>query len=108
MTDALDLPAIYRRAADWLETHEWCQGQYGVPEHRVSEAYAPVACCLVGACFFVSGHDRLVDLEVEITRNLFKAEEGVRPSDWNDAPGRTKAEVIAKLRQAADAADRAQ
>ncbi len=98
-------------AADWLETHEWLQHSgfnYEIIDRARKDAglengsfYAftktfPGACaCGLGAVWAVNGGR---DYEAS---NLFKAKHGVYIAKFNDAPGRTKAEVIAAMREAA-------
>lgn len=78
-------------AADCIEKHGWVQGQIGHPQ---------VGFCLSGAIIEVS-HDR----DMQKAADAVKAHLRCPPSDhfgpvvkWNDAPGRTKEEVVAALR----------
>jgi hypothetical protein len=100
----LDLAAIYNAAADWLEAHEWCQGALGrdADGHLITPKHfndtVPASCCGEGAIRLIVGNgggpvyfEALRRLDNLVDRTFFQ---------WNDAPGRTKAEVIAKLREA--------
>jgi hypothetical protein len=76
-------------AADYLESHEWIQHQ--------SQTRNDGAVCIVGAiatvCVYSKPYARaLKELTLSIGRD---------PLMWNDQPGRTKQEVIAKLRACA-------
>lgn len=84
--------ATLRAAARHIEKHGWCQGE------MFSDAGAS---CAVGAIFSVTG---LVGLPL-CCKALEAVSEHIgcdKLSEWNDAPGRTAAEVIAALRAAAD------
>jgi hypothetical protein len=78
-----DLRMLPQRAADWIDTHGWVQG---------TEQNAAGAVCLTGALRFCDPRpgDWLIAREVFRQR---KHAEG-----WNDAKGRTKAEVQDYLR----------
>lgn len=93
---------VLGRAADLLEEFGWCQGAYG------SKTYG--AFCAMGAtmsaardlgCFADEGRQR--EMFHEALANLDAATFG-NTGRWNDVPGRTAGEVVAKLRQAAKAA----
>lgn len=78
-------------AARHLEVHGWLQGIAG-------ESRKP--CCLIGATVAV---DPLGEARTE-AQAILRDHLGVRSgglAQWNDAPGRTAAEVIAALRAAA-------
>ncbi len=88
----VELDAISRnllRAVDYIQQHGWCQGEAFGPNGTV---------CMLGALDKTRGHaitylkaiDRLIPLIGGIPINR-----------WNDAEGRTKDEVITKLREAA-------
>lgn len=85
-------------AADYIETHGWCQDY----------ARSGQSVCLMGAIASVSDgvfcgrgdqnirqHSKIGD---EAAEKMFAANKG---SGWNDAPGRTAAEVCAALRACA-------
>lgn len=82
---------VFAAAADVLERDGWCQGSM----YRADEDGRIIGRCLLGAVRqaaktyddYVFAGDLLVDL-------LDRA-----PSTWNDTPGRTADEVIAKLRE---------
>lgn len=93
-----ELHRIYAKAADWLEAHDWCQRDLArdadgkrLGSGNISEA---VCACMAGAVYAVGGN--MVDV-----LKLGDIAEIEGPGEWNDVPGRTKAEVIAKLREAA-------
>lgn len=76
-----------RDAADYLEKNGWCQGRNETKDGRV---------CLVEALA------RVADPKTHLAAYDFLSTRygGVALSRWNDAPGRTQAEVIAALREA--------
>jgi hypothetical protein len=83
---------VLLHAALLIEERGWNQGSYQ-QDGRL---------CLLGAINLAQTgrHDKWNDMEATL------AVRGVLPTscgDWNDAPGRTAAEVIAALRAAADA-----
>lgn len=120
MTTAMNLLAdSYDAAADYIEQHGWYQGGLSPyvapnesrPDLKIRDMQGPV--CAMGAAYAIgctnkavgSGegkfseinslsewHDRLVQ---EIPNKF------VFVADWNDAPGRTKEEVIDVLRMTA-------
>ena len=88
-------------AANILETEGWCQ----------LRMYEGSKSCAIGSLFKANrvrfGTDSLTDPTV--TADLFTAMDKLRSllpkrdvEDWNDTTGRTKAEVTAKLREAAN------
>jgi hypothetical protein len=84
---------ILNDAAQYLETHGWCQGAMKYKD----------SVCLFGAIDAVSNCFTKDDSAIayEINYRLRKII-GVRPTPhWNDAPERTKQEVIDMLRKAA-------
>ena len=99
--------ADLRAAADVLERDGWTQGDY----------HASDGChCVVGAIEVATGywtssrpqHDLSVTARRETAVDVFEAvleSPADTVFDWNDAPGRTAAEVIAALRAAADRAE---
>jgi hypothetical protein len=100
----LDAPArLLLRAAMWIEEHGWIQGTM---EKRQMA-------CTLGA-LSLAAHEIevltgvIIDAEVRLKRRLPEpyssdSHDGslCAVAAWNDAPGRTKDEVIAKLRAAA-------
>lgn len=85
-----DLADVLNRAADLIERDGWVQGRFRGPngEHCATDA-------VVCACeFSMVVYNDAVDVLLEAIRrqNLPR---------WNDEPGRTQAEVVAKLRAAA-------
>lgn len=86
---------VLRRAADLLEEFGWCQGDYGSKEAG--------AFCAVGAC-------RQASSDLNFRRDEYglmwpeSALELDNVPPWNDDPARTKEEVIARLREAAERA----
>jgi len=97
MTD-LNAAEVLERAADLIEpVGAWTQDMYRVPGKDCF--------CAVGAVGMVLGKGkwiggRAAEDFVDANSKLF----GMDASDleeWNDTPGRTQAEVVAALRQAA-------
>lgn len=95
------VPAVTRkdvlhRAADLLTEFGWCQGTYG---SKVEGAF-----CAEGAIFqaVLDLYGRGYILNATQWRRVF-ASLGDHLPNWNDAPGRTRAEVVARLREAANA-----
>lgn len=91
---------VLRKAAEYLATRGWKQntvGEHGGPR------------CAVGSIWSASGwtgNRADLDTLVESAWNEMEAHLGV-PSlaRWNDERGRTREEVIAKLREVADKLD---
>jgi len=87
---------VLERAADLLEEFGWCQGKAGSKEEGEF--------CMFGA--LITAQDDVKGPH----RGVYKATRclddlgGGNFIDWNDAPGRTKAEVVAALRAAAQKA----
>lgn len=108
---------VLRRAADLLEEFGWAQGYYAFSE---TGAYAAPTCsaavrfCAVGAMTRAAWD--LTRDEYDFDPDVALGLAGYRSFDakgrvtscgvpaWNDAPGRTREEVIARLREAAEAA----
>lgn len=99
---------VLRKAADLIEPEgAWTQGhgardEDGAPITSSSEA--AVCWCAFGAIWHAQG--RMIIGETPAEAALGKVIGGARIDDWNDAPGRTQAEVVAALRKAADLAER--
>lgn len=93
---------VLHRAADLLEEFGWCQGAYAVP--NAGDLFdAPVAFCAVGAI-------GRAHAELHGGVRTFDALDAVKKytpetplQHYNDTLGRTKAEVVARLREAAEA-----
>lgn len=82
-------------AADLLEHHGWIQGSLGCPRTGM---------CAVGAITHAAyGNVSPIDYESfnEATRRINQAC-GFGVEGWNDTQGRTKEQVINKLKEAAD------
>lgn len=94
---------VLRQAADLIERTGWCRRAFARDKRRrVVGFYSKDACrfCVRGAIYRVGGAGLNGDIERLLKRHI-----GTRHiSDWNDAPGRTKDEVIATLRRAAEMA----
>ena len=74
-------------AAAYIEEHGWCQGVLRKDTGEV---------CMIGAFMFINCNYTVF--------SRLSAAIGVPPMDisrWNDAPGRTKNEVVDSLRKAA-------
>lgn len=81
-----------RKAADVLERDGWCQGTHTDPYGRR---------CAFGALQVARAYsDIRDDGSLKVYRLLHERTGGV--IDWNDAPGRTKQEVLALFRNTAD------
>lgn len=76
------------RAAELLERDGWCQGAY----------FDGNSACTIGALMDAAAD--IQDRNAAIYR-LKDALDGWNIFNWNDAPGRTKEEVVAKLRAVA-------
>jgi hypothetical protein len=89
----MELAEIYSRAADYIEDHGWIQHNLEDPSGRV---------CLWGALRRVTGWglDSASELSELINREMCQ-ELADSTTRWNDAPGRSKEEVIAFLREQA-------
>jgi len=96
---------ILRKAADLIEPEgKWTQGYYArnsSGDIRVATDSEAVCWCAIGAIRKVS-HTTASREAIVVAQML-----GFKGSDelvnWNDAKGRTQAEVVAALRAAADA-----
>lgn len=95
---------VLLRAADLLEEFGWCQGKLG--------GKADGEMCLMGA-LMEAGNDLGTAYTIDRTQPRLVAvgvpcgpgsggETGIAAqAEWNDAPERTKTEVVGKLREAA-------
>lgn len=82
-------------AVEYIETHGWCQGGQG---------YGPNGQrCMLRAMMHSADHVRATMSAFAVAREAVAEEIGTLAiASWNDSPGRTRAEVVAKLRAAAD------
>lgn len=106
---------VLHRAADLLEEFGHCKGLYAKDNlgHSVDPCDSDAtAFCIAGAlgrALVDLGHARR-DVGKAGTRLLYDIPWGrdsssdVARMDWNDAPERTRAEVVTRLREAAEAA----
>ena len=88
-----DASRLLLRAAALIEERGWCQGAYFSGERL----------CAMGALHMASGGrigDAFTAVGSVAIERLWKKLPTVIP-DWNDRPGRTKEEVVAKLRAVA-------
>ncbi len=105
---ALSVADVLERAANLIEPEgAWTQGEYarnaygsGFIHNRRYPHGPPVCFCLNGAINFVAGNRVTQDYTPaqRIVESMF--DDGATGT-WNDAPERTQAEVVAKLREAA-------
>ena len=92
---------VLHRAADLLEEFGWCQGHFAktVDGRAVSaHSHDAVLFCAVGALAKAAR-----DLSAAAGETNFGLDTDL--SAWNDERGRTKAEVVSRLRAAAEATD---
>lgn len=92
---------VLHRAADLLETGEWewCQGFARHGDALCMLGAVSAACGVVPERPYITIESELYEDACDVL--AVHVPEG---ADWNDKPGRTKAEVVARLRQAAEAA----
>jgi hypothetical protein len=114
------VPEILRAAADLIEPEgAWTQGAFsrnadGTTDIDEAVASNPVCWCALGALAKASGVDPLDPRAFVLPAPQIAAYPILRRlvgGDfvfWNDAPKRTQAEVVAKLREAADLAEQVQ
>jgi hypothetical protein len=95
---------ILTKAADLIEPEgAWTQASFArvaSGEKTVPEDPAAVCWCLSGALSRVSSEAVFKDRSAAFDA-LYLALDDDGVFGWNDAPGRTQAEVVAKLREAA-------
>lgn len=106
MTD-LTVADVLDRAADLLTPEgAWTQGAFGRDANGepcgLSQLERAVCYCLVGATDAAASDDLNLSCAADDALSALLGERSV--STWNDAPERTQAEVVAKLREAADLA----
>jgi hypothetical protein len=98
---------VLASAADLIEVEgAWTQRVFARnaegEETGLSECRGPAVCwCALGAISKIAGNDDLLveRAEYALMRLLRCEVDGI--ANWNDAPERTQAEVVAKLREAA-------
>lgn len=108
---------ILKKAADLLEKPgAWTQGDYArddfglglgdYDEHELEDGrFSPVCFCTIGAINHVRGADLGSSVWGVTRRPLWDVIGERNIADWNDEPGRTQAEVVAALRDAATRAE---
>lgn len=97
LTELDDASRLLLRAADIIESHGWCQNSYTSAGGKL---------CLLGAVKVARGltPEDAEDTEALVERACERVYVSLglrRVHIWNDEPGRTKEEVIAKLRSVA-------
>lgn len=107
------VPEVLNAAADLLERPgAWTQGDYArddmglgigdyTEEEREKGGFEPVCFCTIGAINHARGRDPDTALWGDLRRPIWDVLGETNIADWNDAPGRTQAEVVAALREAA-------
>lgn len=105
---ALTVAEVLERAADLIEPEgAWTQGEYARNAYGSAFIHGwrypdgpPVCFCLNGAINFVAGNRVTQDYAPaqRVVESMF--DDGATGT-WNDAPERTQAEVVSKLREAA-------
>lgn len=95
---------VLNRAADLIERDGWCQRRYRGQdgEHCVSDALIRAAG--MGEPGDTGQQARVMTLYCEASDALRAKVRRKNLPRWNDAPGRTQAEVVAALRAAAERA----
>lgn len=88
---------VLRAAARYIEEHGWYQGDYAAPDGAVC-ALGAINVVVTGSPYDLGdGVDR--DLTLAAANVIENRLGSIGPiSWWNDAPGRTKDEVLAVLR----------
>lgn len=100
---------LLSKAADLLEQpNAWCQGSIArdAKGERVGVAQSPRACswCIIGAVVKAAGSVKLPDGIIHKIKNAAVADDVyLSLGSWNDEPSRTKNDVVAVLRKAAEA-----
>lgn len=106
MPDDLKASEILNKAADLIEPEgAWAQEYFARDEHgNFVEACDELAMCwcVLGAIEFAAGG---VGVAYSEAQHCLGAIVGEQIDEWNDAPRRTQAEVVAALRQAAKLAE---
>ena len=108
-TEPLAVADVLERAADLIEPEgRWTRGAYASDQHNdsVDTLHPDAKCfCAMGAVYRAAGassHHKTgpLDLVRAVRTHLIYAT-GTTMVSFNDAPERTQAEVVAKLREAA-------
>jgi hypothetical protein len=94
---------VLRRAADLLEEQGWCQGSYGLPFNAWYAGERPMQ----PLCFLGAVVQSARDYGVETGNDFYQWARNYAGESYgfNDHPGRTKNEVVARLREAARRAE---
>ena len=110
-TNLTDPAAILRQAAVYVR-HGWVQGRFAVGRNGATVSHRSRNACAVDAMGAIAraaghtwledadNHQQAYDTDYATMRRLAQAVCSNYPSglsDWNDAPGRTQAEVVAAL-----------
>lgn len=108
MSAPLSVADVLERAADLIEPegawtqHHYARNEYGTPFIHCSRYPEGVATCFCanGAINVAAGNKPTEDYTpaTNFFADMFADGDS---GDWNDAPARTQAEVVAKLREAA-------
>ncbi|GAA0729863.1 DUF6197 family protein [Sphingomonas japonica] len=100
----LTVAEVLDRAADLIEPQgAWTQYYYALDAYGRETYYAKEATCFcaLGAISVACGAEPSEEEGTGPQKLLWKLIGAVPISEWNDAPERTQAEVVAKLREAA-------
>ena len=95
---------VLERAADLLEEFGWCQHQYARTAFGVGvdvDDARAASFCAVGAIDRATLDLAAAPLRSPAVQEFLKDVPGRWFADWNDAPDRTKQEVVSALREAA-------
>lgn len=98
---------VLERAADLLEEYDWCQGEFAKDSDGcavVWESDKAQSFCALGVAY--RAWSDLGQPHFPLVTSMQGYLDVRDVTAWNDEPGRTKAEVIAKLREAATLARR--
>lgn len=99
----LTIGDVLDKAADLIEPEgAWTQEAYGRDANGLEcQVVEEAVCfCAMGAIYKAAGKIGEFEHDADLIAPLaLLLDEGI--DDWNDAPGRTQAEVVAKLREAA-------
>lgn len=98
---------VLRQAADLIERTGWCQGVSAMNDSLIPVPVDdPSACrfCAIGAIRHVGATRGCYIESVDAVHALALVIDDDYIGLWNDAPARTKEEVIATLRRAAETA----
>jgi hypothetical protein len=95
-----NLSQIYRNAADYIEKHGWWRGSFFDPSD-----YHNGAACAAAAISRVAMRAKVSADEANEAIRLVGQHVGKTVPVWNDAPWRTKDDVIFTLRELSDKLD---